>query len=155
VGELSRPPQQLRENAEFAALTLLAQNWDAIAGWLIEELFRDDAHRRAFVALAAANGDLGAALDVADPDARDVLERAAVADLDVDPEVEARNLIAAAVRRELAVPAAAGDPARIRDDAEARLQLEDLGQPIAAGSAAGWLLGWLHRRMEQRAAGGN
>jgi DNA primase len=155
VGEMSRPPQHLRENAEFAALTLLAQNWDAIAGWLIEELFRDDGHRRAFLALAAANGDLGAALDAADPDARDVLERAAVADLDVDPEVEARNLIAAAVRRELAVPAAAGDPARIRDDAEARLQLEDLGQPIAAGSAAGWLLGWLHRRMEQRAAGGN
>ena len=155
VGEMSRPPQQLRENAEFAALTLLAQNWDAIAGWLIEELFRDEAHRRAFLALAAANGDLGAALDAADPDARDVLERAAVADLDVDPEVEARNLIAAAVRRELAVPVATGNPARIRDDAEARLQLEDLGQPITAGSAAGWLLGWLHRRMEQRAAGGN
>jgi DNA primase len=155
VGETSRPPQHLRENAEFAALTLLAQNWDAIAGWLIEELFRDDAHRRAFLALAAANGDLGAALDAADPDARDVLERAAVADLDVDPEVEARNLIAAAVRRELAVPTAAGDPVRIRDDAEARLQLEDLGQPIAAGSPAGWLLGWLHRRMEQRAAEGN
>ena len=64
-----------------------------------------------------------------------VLERAAVADLDVDPEVEARNLIAAAVRRELAVPVAGGDPARIRDDAEARLQLEDLGQPIAGASA--------------------
>ena len=51
----------LRENAEFAALTLLAQDWDAIAGWLIEELFRDDAHRRAFLALAAADGDLDAA----------------------------------------------------------------------------------------------
>ena len=48
----------LRENAEFAALTLLAQDWDAIAGWLIEELFRDDVHRRAFLALAAADGDL-------------------------------------------------------------------------------------------------
>ncbi len=101
VTELSRPPQRLRENAEFAALTLLAQDWDAIASWLIEELFRDDAHRRAFLALAAADGDLSTALDAADPDARDVLERAAVADLDVDPEVEARNLIAAAVRREL------------------------------------------------------
>ena len=155
VVEVARPPQTRRDNAEFAALTLLAQDWDKIAGWLIEELFRDDAHRRAFLALAAADGDLTAALDVADPDARDVLERAAVADLDVDPEVEARNLIAAAVRRELAVPGAAGDPARIRDDAEARLQLEELAQPIAAGSAAGWLLGWLHRRMEQRAAGGN
>ena len=155
VGEFTRPPQRLRENAEFAALTLLAQDWDAIAGWLIEELFRDEAHRRAFLALAAADGDLSAALDAADPDARDVLERAAVADLEVQPEVEARNLIAAAVRRELSHPGSAGDPARIREDAEARLQLEELAQPIAAGSAAGWLLGWLHRRMEQRAAGGN
>ena len=90
-----------RENAEFAALTLLAQDWDLIAGWLIEELFADDVNRRAFVALAAADGDLDAALAAADPDARDVLERAAVADLDVDAETEARNLIAAAVRREL------------------------------------------------------
>ena len=155
ISEVARPPQRLRENAEFAALTLLAQDWDAIASWLIEELFRDDAHRRAFLALAAADGDLTTALDEADPDARDVLERAAVADLDVDPEIEARNLIAAAVRRELAAPGSAGDPVRIRDDAEARLQLEDLAPPIAAGSAAGWLLGWLHRRMEQRAAGGN
>ena len=31
-----------------------------------------------------------------------MLERAAVADLEVDPEAEARNLIAAAVRRQLA-----------------------------------------------------
>ena len=70
--------------------------------WLVEELFDDDANRMAFLALAEAGGDLDAALEAADPDAREVLERAAVADLDVDPEVEARNLIAAAVRRELA-----------------------------------------------------
>jgi DNA primase len=155
VADAPRQPQRLRENAEFAALTVLAQDWDAIASWLIEELFRDEAHRRAFLALAAADGDLAPALEAADPDARDVLERAAVADLDVDPESEARNLIAAAVRRELAAPGTASDPERIRDDAEARLQLEELAQPIASGSAPGWLLGWLHRRMEQRTAGGN
>ena len=152
---VARPPERPRENAEFAALTLLAQDWDVIASWLIEELFADDVNRRAFVALAAADGDLDAALAAADPDAKDVLERAAVADLDVDAETEARNLIAAAVRRELVQASSRGDQARIRDDAEARLQLEELGRPIAAGSAAGWLLGWLHRRMEQRTAGGN
>ena len=43
-----------------------------------------------------------AAIERADPEAREVLERAAVADLDVDPEAEARNLIGAAVRRQLA-----------------------------------------------------
>ena len=37
-----------RENAEFVAITLLAQNWDSIAEWLIEELFADEVNRRAF-----------------------------------------------------------------------------------------------------------
>jgi DNA primase len=144
----------VRENAEFVAVALLAQDWESIAGWLVEELFRDEAHRRAFLALAASEGDLTAAIESADPEAREVLERAAVADLDVDAETEARNLIAAAVRRQLARRTGNGDPGLIRDDAEARLHLEELGTPIASAAAAEWLLGWLHRRMEERASGG-
>ena len=91
------------ENAEFAALVLLVQDWDSIAPWLIEPLFDDDANRMAFVALAEAHGDLQQALETAAPDAREVLERAAVADLNLVPEVEARTLIGASVRRELKV----------------------------------------------------
>jgi DNA primase len=144
-----------RENAEFVAITLLAQDWDSIADWLVEELFNDDLHRRAFVALAATGGDLNAAIAAADPDAREVLERAAVADLDVDAETEARNLIAAAVRRELARGAGGGDLALIREDRDARLQLEVLAASNDGGAAGEWLLGWLHRRTEQRAAGGH
>ena len=140
----------MRENAEFVALAILAQEWESIAEWLVEELFADETHRRAFLALGAADGNLTVAIEAADPDAREVLERAAVADLDVDAEVEARNLVAAAVRRELRQAAPSGDPGAVRDDAEARLRLEELGNPIAAASAAEWLLGWLHRRMEQR-----
>lgn len=153
--EMRRPRvEQARENAEFAAITQLAQDWDSIAGWLIEELFHDDLHRRAFLALAAADGNLDAAIEAADPDAREVLERSAVADLDVEPEIEARNLIAAAVRRALAERGVSSDPDQIRDDREARLLLEDLSHPIDGGAAAEGLLGWLHRRMEQRAPGG-
>ena len=44
----------VRENAEFVAVALLAQDWESIAGWLVEELFHDEAHRRAFLALAAS-----------------------------------------------------------------------------------------------------
>jgi DNA primase len=135
-------------------VALLAQDWESIAGWLVEELFWDEAHRRAFLALAASEGDLTVAIESADPEAREVLERAAVADLDVDAETEARNLIAAAVRRQLARRTGNGDPDLIRDDAEARLHLEELGTPIASAAAAEWLLGWLHRRMEERASGG-
>jgi DNA primase len=144
----------VRENAEFVAVAVLAQDWESIAGWLVEELFWDEAHRRAFLALAASEGDLTVAIESADPEAREVLERAAVADLDVDAETEARNLIAAAVRRQLARRTGNGDPDLIRDDAEARLHLEELGTPIASAAAAEWLLGWLHRRMEERASGG-
>jgi DNA primase len=146
--------QPWRENAEFAAIATLAQDWDSIAGWLVEELFHDDAHRRAFLALAGAKGDLEAAIVAADPDAREVLERAAVADLDVDPDAEARNLIAAAVRRQLARRSGIGDADQIREDREARLHLEELTTANMGVAAAEWLLGWLHRRMEERSGGG-
>jgi DNA primase len=144
----------VRENAEFVAVALLTQDWDSIAGWLVEELFHDDANRRAFLALADTGGELVAAIERADPEAREVLERAAVADLDVEPEVEACNLIGAAVRRQLAERAGIGDIEHIRDDAQARLHLEELVSPITAAAAAEWLLGWLHRRMEEGGRGG-
>jgi DNA primase len=138
------------ENAEFVAIAVLAQDWESIAGWLVEELFDDDTHRRAFLALAGTDGNLTAAIEHADPEARDVLERAAVVDLEVDAEAEARNLVAAAVRRELRRTAPSGDPEAVRDDAEARRRLEELSAPVPGVPAAEWLLGWLHRRMEQR-----
>ena len=46
------------ENAEFAALVLLVQEWDEIAPWLVEALFEDDANRMAFIALAETAGAL-------------------------------------------------------------------------------------------------
>ena len=101
-----------------------------------------------------AEGNLTAAIEAADPEAREVLERAAVADVGVDPEAEARNLIAAAVRRELAVRSGDDDAERIRDDREARLQLESLMAPNEGTAAAEWLLGWLHRRVDERSSGG-
>ena len=80
------------ENAEFAALVLLIDDWDSIAEWLVESLFDDDANRMAFLALAEA-GSFDGALEIAPPEAREVLERAGMADLDLDPMVEARQLI--------------------------------------------------------------
>jgi DNA primase len=147
--------QPVRENAEFAAIAQLAQDWDSIAEWLVEELFYDEANRRAFLALAGADGNLPAAIEAADPEAREVLERAAVADLEVDPETESRNLIGAAVRRQLGERGAVVDPELIRLDAEARRQLEAISPSgSSSASAAEWLLRWLHRRMEERSSGG-
>jgi DNA primase len=144
-----------RENAEFVAITLLVQSWDAIAPWLVEALFVDDLYRRAFLAIASSGGDLAAALEAADPDAREIIERAAVIDLEADADTEARNLISAAVRRELARASRSSDPDIVRTDRDARLRLEDLQSPERAVSAAEWLLVWLESRNEERRDGGN
>ncbi len=143
------------ENAEFAALVLLVQDWDEIAPWLIEALFDDDVNRMAFVALADAGGDLQKAIEIAPPDARDVLERAAVADLNLVPEVEARTLIGAAVRRELRARSRLTDSPTIEEDRAARLEVEALADldRTRAQAAAESLLVWLHRRADERAAG--
>ena len=144
------------ENAEFAALVLLVQDWDEIAPWLIESLFDDDANRMAFAALAEAHGDLQQALEAASPDAREVLERAAVADLNLVPDVEARTLIGAAARRELRSRARLVDSATIEEDRAARLELEALNDTDRdrALAAADALLGWLDRRSQERHDGG-
>ncbi len=144
------------ENAEFAALVLLVQDWDSIAPWLIEPLFDDDANRMAFVALAEAHGDLQHALETAAPDAREVLERAAVADLNLVPDVEARTLIGASVRRELRVRSRLTDTGSIQEDRAARLDLDALNDTDRARglAAADALLGWLDRRSQERDSGG-
>jgi DNA primase len=148
----SRAPM---ENAEFAALVLLVQDWDEIAPWLIEQLFDDDANRMAFVAMAEANGDLERALAVAAPDASEVLERAAVADLNLQPDVEARTLIGASARRELKSRSRLDDAAAIEEDRAARLDIDALNDTdhSRAMAAAESLLGWLDRRSGERDGG--
>ena len=150
-----KPRGERRQNGEFVAISLLVQDWDTIAPWLVEALFADEVYRRAFLAVADAGGVVGKALEIADPEARDVIERAAVVDVAAEPELEARNLIGAAVRREIVAGGVSGDPQRIRDDAEARVRMEELRDDDRALSAAGWLLGWLERRIKERDEKGN
>ena len=79
--------RRCRENAEFVAIAVLAQDWESIA-----ELARRGAVRRRGPPPGLPRprrrrrrpGD--AAIDAADPEAREVLERAAVADLEVDAD---------------------------------------------------------------------
>jgi DNA primase len=143
-----------RHHGEFVAIALLVQEWDSIAPWLVEALFSDEVNRRAFLAVAESSGVIDQALELADPEARDVIERAAVVDLDVDAEAEARNLIAAAVRRDLAAHRPSHDPDLIRRDAQARVQMEELNDRDRSLEAAGWLLGWLEGREEADDHGG-
>jgi len=133
----------LAENAEFVSIAVLLQDWDAIAPWLVEELFPTDVMRRAFLAVADSSGDLEAAIESADPEAREVLERAAVIDIEANGRAEAMNLLAAAVRRALASHRGVTDPEILRADRDARLNLEALESRETSDAAAKALLEWL------------
>ncbi|MFI0527886.1 MAG: DNA primase, partial [Ilumatobacteraceae bacterium] len=136
------------ENAEFVCIAMLLQRWDDIAPWLMEELFAEEVARRAFLAVAESGGAIEPALDRADPEAREFLERAAVADVDADPVLEARNLIAAATRRRLAQMVVDIAPDQLPAIRGARLQLDEMEDPERADVAAEALLGWLHGASE-------
>ena len=136
-----------RESAEFVALALMIQDWNQVALWMNEALFADDVYRRAFLALVKTEGEVNGALEVADPEAREAIERAAVADVEPQPDAEAFNLISAAVRRELAQRVKNVDPDQIRVDRDARLLLEQLENPATSHDAAEQLLGWLQMRV--------
>jgi len=140
---IAAPVQQATEGAGFVALSLLIHEWDTIAPWLIEELFPDDASRDAFRAIAASDGDVHVALQSVQPDAADIIERAAVYDIDADPLVESRALISAAVRRELSRRRLGSDIEQIQNDRMVRNALEDLNKHDKAPNAAVILLQWL------------
>ena len=140
---IAAPVQQATEGAGFVALSLLIHEWDTIAPWLIEELFPDDASRDAFRAIAAADGDVHVALQSVEPDAADIIERAAVYDIEADPLVESRALISAAVRRELSRRRMGSDIEQIQNDRMVRNALEDLNKHDKAQTAAVILLQWL------------
>ena len=140
---IAAPVQQATEGAGFVALSLLIHEWDTIAPWLIEELFPDDASREAFRAIAASDGDVHVALQSVQPDAADIIERAAVYDIDADPLVESRALISAAVRRELSRRRLGSDIEQIQNDRMVRNALEDLNKHDKAPNAAVILLQWL------------
>ena len=145
---ISAAPNTRRgESAEFVVLALMFSQWETIANWLSEALFVDEVHRRAFLVVAQAQGDVSKSLELADPEAREVLERAAVADVETQAVREAWNLLSAAVRRELAHRVTVSDPEEIRIDRSARLLLENLEVPSMAESSAEQLLGWLNNRV--------
>jgi DNA primase len=140
---LAAPIVQAADGAGFVALSLLIHEWDAIAPWLIEELFSDEPSREAFRALAEADGQVHTALSLATPEAADIIERAAVYSADADPYVEARSLIAAAVRRELPKRRAEDDVATAQMQRNVRIALDDLSKPDKSTVVAVQLLQWL------------
>ena len=137
-------PQAARsrnDSAEIIALALLVSRWDDMAPWLVPELFSDDIAAAAFATLGAAGGDINVAIDAADAEVRDLLERIAVMDVDDDPFVEAKNLIAGCARRALTRLAREG--AATPEDLHMKRVIEELDHPERGTEAADALLAWL------------
>ena len=147
--DIVRPTVSRKENGEVVALALLAHRWDEIAPLLIEPLFADPVNLAAFRALAAA-GDVNKAIELADPEARELLEEIAVRDIEADPVAEALNLIGAATRRLITEVRRDADLSMGAELADAKRWCEALDDPHRGSESADWLLGWLLRRSEER-----
>ena len=148
--DIARTTVSRKENAEVVALALLAHRWDEIAPVLIEPLFTDPVNLAAFRALAEA-GDINKAIELADPEARELLEEIAVRDIEADPLAEAHNLIGAATRRLISeLGREAADLSLGAELAEAKRRAESLDDPQRGAESADWLLDWLLRRTEER-----
>jgi hypothetical protein len=132
-----------RETAEVVALALLVQQWEEMAPWLIEELFADDTCLSAFRTLAAADGQINLALEMADAEARELIEHIAVLDVEATPDLEARNLISAASRRKLERLVRSGDIHAALEVIEVKHLMERLEDPQLGPAAADELLSWL------------
>ena len=132
-----------RETAEVVALALLVQQWEEMAPWLIEELFADDTCLSAFRTLAAADGQINLALEMADAEARELIEHIAVLDVEATPDLEARNLIAAASRRKLDRLVRSGDIHAALEVIEVKHLMERLEDGQLGPAAADELLSWL------------
>ncbi len=147
--EAARPAMQRKENAEVVALACLAHRWNEIAELLVEPLFTDPVNLAAFRALAET-GDVNKAIEVADPEARELLEEIAVKDIEADPVAEAHNLINAATRRMISDIRKDADLADAAELGEAKRRAEMLDDPQRGSESADWLLTWLLRRSEER-----
>ena len=152
AGRAARGTSASAENAEFVAVALLLQRWNDIADWLIEDAVRRRGRTAARSSRSPSQGgSVEAALDAADPEARELLERAAVADLDADPR--GRGVQPDRRRR----PPRAGAGATQLTDPERCASTATRGVRSSAGDPTTrprtprrWLLGWLQRRSEER-----
>ncbi|HMK12474.1 MAG TPA: hypothetical protein VK461_12870, partial [Acidimicrobiales bacterium] len=144
------PTRQSTETAEVVALRLLVHRWDDAAPYLSAVLFTDGVALDAFRALAATSR-LQDAIDIASPEAADLLAR-----LDQEPDqaaaldaaVEIGHLITNAAQRRLT--AILAGPNRPTDVADVRRLIDEVREQTARSEAAAQLLGWIEGQDEER-----
>jgi DNA primase len=123
---VTRPAPRTRTRSERPSLMVLllaVHQPETVADVLDEVLFTDEVELGAYRALASA-ATLHEAIDVADPEASELLQRLAVEEVDVDPDDVLSLLVAEATQRALH-----------EVEADARVSSD----PLAAAETVGWL----------------
>lgn len=154
-GQLSVAPVSERSHAplsgpESEALKVAIHTPEHVAGKLHEVLFRDPAHRDAFLTLASAES-VQDAIEQAPPDAADLLRRLAVEDPPEDPGIEMVRLVriaadAAATR----LHSAAADEAALQLIAWLRTTSAQLEDEVLRSEATEALVAWLAQEFDER-----
>jgi DNA primase len=160
---VAAPPPRTRihsEDPEVIALRLAvdADHRAAMVPLLHEVLFATDLHARACRALRVTGGDLHRAIEEADPDAAELLQRLAAEDETGDPVDVRRVLLRLQAERELEIVQREVHEAsedQLRDRFEVQRWLKDRLQAIAPEARPGrevedQLLAWLAERAEER-----
>jgi DNA primase len=151
------PRSGVRDTPELQALRMAVHDPGGVADLLDEMLFTNPVALSAYRALAGAD-TFHDAVEVADPEAAELLQQLAVEEPEGEPDEVVARLIDENVRLEIArLEAEARQEntmehlTRVNADvSEAKLQVERLREPVSRLDAAGQLLGWLHEMTEGR-----
>ena len=158
----ARRPEPIKvavSGPELEALRLAVHRPEAMAGRLTAPLFAHPLARKAFSALAGAPG-LHDAVEAADPQTADLLQRVAVEETGADPDDVVIRMVERAVQAELRELQAEMRQAAPADQAAyaptiawlklglERMRHDDVNQKAAAVEAEQLLLGWLAARQD-------
>jgi DNA primase len=155
-----RPPIAPRrasrvESPSLLVLALAVHQPESVSEWLDDILFTDPVELAAYRALAGA-ATLHEAIDAADPEATELLQRLAVEEVDIDAADVVALLVGDAVQRALheveADARASADPLAAAETVGwLKLRLEELREPASRRTALAQLVPFLVARGEEGA----
>ncbi|MGH9245763.1 MAG: DNA primase [Acidimicrobiales bacterium] len=141
----------MRDSPETEALRLAIHRPADVARWLSEGLFIEDRAVSAYRALAGAP-TFHDAVERADPEVAELLQRLAVEETDAEPDDVVARLVEEAARREVRLFEAEVRQANlvVRELGPVKLAIERLRDPECRSEAIDQLVAWLGSRSEDR-----
>jgi DNA primase len=143
-----RVPVRSADNPEIHVLNLAVHHPETVPGFIDEGLFGDPLHQAAFEALVKAPS-LAAAIESADEEVGELLQRVAVEEPTDDPEARIARFLHDAASRELdrlsAEARVGADPALLRTIPDLKMAIDDVRSSYFNLAEASRLLHWLGR----------